>query len=207
VGVSSRDLLWGGLVIFLITGMGAAATVALRGLSGPAAMLAGCLALLAGAVVTLAALETGSAAAFLTGTAVAGAGFGTGFFLGAFRILTLLTGPGQRAGLIAAIWIVFFLAFSVPVVIAGVATTHFGLHRTSLVYCAVIAVLAAAAVGSLIIRRHSAQMPTPPRRARSGPSISGPPPPGAAAGRPTGPPAPGRQAGVRRGRTWRWRCR
>jgi hypothetical protein len=81
---------------------------------------------------------------------------------GAFRILTLLAGPGQRAGLIAAIWIVFFLAFSVPVVIAGVATTHFGLHRTSLVYCAVIAVLAAAAVGSLIIRRHSAQLPAPP---------------------------------------------
>jgi MFS family permease len=183
--LGSRDLLWGGLVIFLITGIGAAATVALRGLSGPAAMLAGCLALLAGAVVTLAALETGSAAAFLTGTAVAGAGFGTGFFLGAFRILTLLAGPGQRAGLIAAIWIVFFLAFSVPVVIAGVATTHFGLHRTSLVYCAVIAVLAAAAVGSLIIRRHSAQVPTPPRRARSGPSIPDPSPPGAAAGRAT----------------------
>jgi MFS family permease len=160
--LDSRDLLWGGLVIFLITGIGAAATVALRGLGGPAAMLAGCLTLLAGAVVTLAALETASAAAFLIGTAVAGAGFGTGFFLGAFRILTLLAGPGQRAGLIAAIWIVFFLAFSVPVVIAGVATTHFGLHRTSLVYCAVIAVLAAAAVGSLIIRRQSAQLPAPP---------------------------------------------
>jgi MFS family permease len=166
--LGSRDLLWGGLVIFLITGIGAAATVALRGLSGPAAMLAGCLTLLAGAVVTLAALETASAAAFLAGTAVAGAGFGTGFFLGAFRILTLLAGPGQRAGLIAAIWIVFFLAFSVPVVIAGVATTHFGLHRTSLVYCAVIAVLAAAAVGSLIIRRHSAQLPAPPT-AQAGP--------------------------------------
>jgi hypothetical protein len=48
------------------------------------------------------------------------------------------------------------LAFSVPVVIAGVATTQFGLHRTSLIYCAVIAVLAAAAAGSLIIRRQAA---------------------------------------------------
>ena len=37
-----------------------------------------------------------------------------------------LPGPGQRAGLIAAIWIVYYLAFSVPVVIAGVATAHFG---------------------------------------------------------------------------------
>ena len=144
----SPDLLWGGLVIFLVNGIGAAATVALRGVSGPAAMLAGCLALLAGAVMTLAAIETASAAAFLAGTAVAGAGFGTGYFLGAYRILTLLAGPGQRASLIAAIWIVYYLAFSVPVVIAGVATTHFGLHQTSVVYSAALAVLAAAAAGS-----------------------------------------------------------
>src|SRR5580692_9227036 len=43
--LGSPDLVWGGLVIFLVTGTGAAATVAFRrGLSGPAAMLAGCLA-------------------------------------------------------------------------------------------------------------------------------------------------------------------
>ncbi len=150
----SPDLLWGGLVIFLVTGIGAAATVALRGVSSPAAMLAGCLALLAGAVMTLAAIETASPAPFLAGTAVAGAGFGTGYFLGAYRILTLLADPGQRAGLIAAIWIVYYLAFSVPVVIAGVATAHFGLHQTSVVYSAALAVLAAAAAGSFLLQRH-----------------------------------------------------
>ena len=116
-------------------------------------MLAGCLALLAGAVMTLAAIETASAAAFLAGAAVAGAGFGTGYFLGAYRILTLLAGPGQRASLITAIWIVYYLAFSVPVVIAGVATTHFGLHQTSVVYSAALAVLAAAAAGSFLLHR------------------------------------------------------
>jgi len=146
----SPDLLWGGLVIFLVTGTGAAATVAFRGLSGPTAMLAGCLALLAGAVMTLAAIQTASAAAFLVGTAVAGAGVGMGFFLGAYRILTALADPGQRAGLVAAIWIVFYLAFSVPVVAAGVATTHFGLHQTAVVYSAALALLAAAAAGSFL---------------------------------------------------------
>ena len=64
--------------------------------------------------------------------------------------------PGERAGLIAAIFIVSYVAFSVPVVVAGVATTHVGLHRTALVYCAVIAVLAAAAAAGLIFRRRSA---------------------------------------------------
>jgi len=151
----SPDLVWGGLAIFLVAGTGAAASVAFRAVSGPAALLAGCLVLLAGAVMTLAATETASGAAFLAGTAVAGAGVGTGFFAGAYRVLTALAGPAQRAGLVAAIWIVFYLAFSVPVLAAGVATTHFGLHQTAVVYSAALAVLAAAAAGSLIIRGRS----------------------------------------------------
>jgi hypothetical protein len=150
----SPDLLWGGLVIFLLAGTGAAASFAFRGVSGPAAMLAGSLALLAGTVVTLTAIQTTSAAAFLTGTAVAGAGFGTAM-LGAFRTVSARAAPGQRASLIAAYFIVSYAAFSIPVVVAGVATTHFGLHRTALVYCTVIAVLAAVAAGSLISRGRS----------------------------------------------------
>jgi hypothetical protein len=130
-------------------------------------MLAGCLTLVAGAVVTLAAIETTSAIAFLAGTAVAGAGFGTAM-LGAFRTISALAVPGQRAGLVAAYFIASYAAFSIPVVIAGIATTHFGLHRTALVYCAVIAVLAAVAAGSLIIRRYSARAPVPPA-AQAGP--------------------------------------
>jgi len=150
----SPDLLWGGLVIFLLAGIGAAGAVVFHGASGPTAMLAGCLVLLAGAVVTLAAIETASAAAFLTGTAVAGAGFGTAM-LGVFRTVSALAAPGQRAGLIAAYFIASYLAFSIPVVAAGVATTHVGLHRTALVYCAALAVLAALAAGSLIFRKRS----------------------------------------------------
>lgn len=69
------------------------------------------------------------------------------------RILTRLAEPGQRASLIAAIWIVFFLAFSVSVVIAGVATTHFGLHQTAGVYSGALAVLAAAAAGRFLLHR------------------------------------------------------
>ena len=150
----SPDLLWGGLVIFLLAGIGAAASVVVRALSGPAAMLAGCLALVAGAVLTLAAIQATSAPALLAGTAVAGAGFGTAM-LGAFRSVTALAAPGQRAGLVAAYFIVSYVAFGVPVVLAGVAATHFGLHRTALVYCAVIAVLAALAAAGQIIRKRS----------------------------------------------------
>ncbi len=108
----SPNLLWGGLVIFLLTGI-AAAAAAFRGVSPPTAMLAGCLALLAGAVMTLAAIETASAAAFLTGTAIAGVGLGTGF-PGTFRTVSALAAPAQRASLVAAIFIVTYLAFTSP---------------------------------------------------------------------------------------------
>jgi hypothetical protein len=62
---------------------------------------------------------------------------------------------------------VSYAAFSIPVVAAGVVTTHVGLHRTALGYCTTIAVLAAAAAGSLIFRSRSAAAPRDPA-ARAG---------------------------------------
>ena len=98
--LASPNRLWGGLVVFLLAGIGAAATVLFRGLAPPTAMMAGCLVLLSGVAVTFAAIAAMSAAAFLSGTAVAGVGFGLAF-LGAFRTLSALADPGERAALIA----------------------------------------------------------------------------------------------------------
>jgi predicted MFS family arabinose efflux permease len=68
--------------------------------------------------------------------------------MGAYGTIVALARPDDRAGLVAAIFTVGYLAFSVPALVAGVATSHFGLHKTALVYCAVVAVLAATAAGS-----------------------------------------------------------
>jgi MFS family permease len=153
--LASPNRLWGGLVVFLLTGIGAAATVMFRRLAPPTAMLAGCLVLLTGVAVTFAAIAAMSAAAFLAGTAVAGAGFGVAF-LGAFRTLSALADPGERAALIAGIFTVNYLAFGIPALIAGVAVTRYGLHHTALVYLGVIAALATVAASSMMIRKHSA---------------------------------------------------
>jgi hypothetical protein len=142
---------WGGLVIFLLCGTGAAAAFLLRGISARVAMLTGCLFLLAGVTVTFGAIATTTPTAFIAGTAVAGAGFGLAF-QGAFRMIIALATPGQRAGLVTAIFAVGYLAFSLPALIAGVAATTFGLHATALVYSASLAVLVATAVGILLIR-------------------------------------------------------
>jgi MFS family permease len=148
----SRDLVWGGLLVFLLTGVAAGATVAFRRVTPVTAMLAGCLVLLAGLAVTFAAIATTTAAAFLAGTAVAGVGFGLAV-LGVNRTLIPLAPPGQRAGLIAAIFIISFLGLSIPALIAGVATTHVGLHRTALAYCVAVAALTAVAAGRLMLGR------------------------------------------------------
>jgi MFS family permease len=148
----SRNLVWGGLVIFLLCGTGVAVALIFRGINPQTAMLAGCLLLLAGVAVTFGAIATTAAGAFLAGTAVTGAGFGLGF-QGAFRMITALATVGQRAGLVTAIFAVGYLAFSVPALIAGVTATKFGLHATALVYSASVAVLVMAATGVLLVRR------------------------------------------------------
>jgi MFS family permease len=148
----SSNLLWGGLVIFLLCGVGATASFLLREITSTAAMLSGCLFLFAGVAVTFAAIASTTAAVFILGTVIAGVGFGLAF-LGSFRAITLLAAPDQRAGLLAAIFTVAYLSFSVPALIAGVAATQYGLHSTGLVYSASLAALAAIAVGALMFRR------------------------------------------------------
>jgi MFS family permease len=145
----SRNLLWGGLVIFLLTALAGIASVVARAWPARATMMVGCIALFAGAAITFAAVARTSAGVFLAGIAIAGIGVGIAF-LGSFRVLSALATPGQRASLISAIFIEAYTAFSVPVVIAGIATSRFGLHGTGLAYCAAVAVLAALALVSLL---------------------------------------------------------
>lgn len=152
VATGSPNLLWGGLVIFLVCGTGAVAAFALRGVGSRTAMLAGSLLLLAGVAVTFGAIAATTSVAFLAGTAVAGAGFGLGFS-GAFRMTIALATPAQSAGLVTAIFTVGYVAFSVPALIAGVAATKFGLHSTALVYSASLAALVALTTGILLFGR------------------------------------------------------
>jgi MFS family permease len=151
----SRNLLWGGLVIFLLTALAGTAAVVARAWSARATMMIGCIALFAGAAITFAAVAMTSAGVFLAGIAVAGIGVGVAF-LGSFRVLSALATPGQRASLISAIFIVAYTAFSIPVVIAGIATSRFGLHGTGLGYCAAVASLAALALVSLLLQGRAA---------------------------------------------------
>ena len=63
-----------------------------------------------------------------------------------------LAPPGAKAGLIAAMFVVAYLAFSVPALVAGVAATRFGLRATALVYCVLVTLLVGVAAGALLPR-------------------------------------------------------
>jgi predicted MFS family arabinose efflux permease len=155
----SDNLTWGGVLILLFTGLGAASSVALVTREPSKVMLGGCLVLIAGAVVTFSSIDTGTPAVFFVGTAVAGLGFGPAF-MGAYRVVVAFAVPSDRAGLIAAVYIVSYLATGIPAVIGGIATSRYGLSETALVYSLVVAALAAVAVILLVSRIRGAERAT-----------------------------------------------
>jgi MFS family permease len=157
----SKNLLWGGILIFLLTGLAAAASALLARKNPSAVMLGGCVVLIVGALLTFASIETGTSAILFVGTAIAGLGFGPAF-MGAYRATVAAATLHDRAGLITAIYIVSYLATGIPAMLAGIATSHYGLRKTALVYSVAVAFLAAVAVSRLLARQ------TAPRRAKHG---------------------------------------
>ena len=132
-------------MIFLLTGLGAAASALLAKKNPSSVMLGGCLALIVGALVTFASIETGTPAVLFVGTAIAGLGFGPAF-MGAYRATVALAPSDDRAGLITAIYIVSYLATGIPAVIGW--HRHVALRaaqdRTRLLRLAVAALAAVA---------------------------------------------------------------
>lgn len=73
------------------------------------------------------------------------AGFGT-WYLGSIRSVNQLAETHERAGLISAVYVVSYLAFSIPALVPGVPATHIVLRETSLGYGSLIALIAFSAL-------------------------------------------------------------
>ncbi len=134
----------GGLVVTLLCGTGAITAFSLR--SWPAGRLLGISSVLlgGGTVLTLIGIETGSAVLAAVGTVVAGVGFGASA-LACFGTFARLAAPAERGELFSVAYVISYLAFSIPAVIAGLASTSFGLRATTLVYGIVVVALCVAA--------------------------------------------------------------
>lgn len=151
-----EDHLVGSLVIVAMQGMGAVGCVTMRTAAPHTAMLTGCLVFSAGVSGTIVSLVTGSAALFFVAAAVSGYGFGAAF-LGALATVTAGAAPGERGGLLSSVFVVGYLAFSVPAVVAGLVSGEVGLRPTAAVYGATVIALALVAVAGLLRRRRADQ--------------------------------------------------
>jgi len=97
---------------------------------------------------------------FFTGTAVAGAGFGGGF-QGGLRTIVPLARADERAGVIAVIYVICYLALGLPAIGAGFLVVHTTVTHTALVFgLGVIALAASTGLGILLNGRRARALET-----------------------------------------------
>jgi MFS family permease len=142
----------GALVIVALTATGAATSVLARNHHPERVLVFGAGMLALGVGVTILGLNVGTTTLFFAGSVLAGVGFGAGFS-GAFKTIVSLAPPTERAGLIAAVYVLAYLGFSLPAIAAGVAVSHAGLLPTTNVYGSVVAALALLALALTVAER------------------------------------------------------
>src|SRR5579871_4122234 len=149
----SGNVVLGAMSLFVLAASAVVATIALRRAAARTVMLFGIAALITGVAVTVAAVSLGSAALFFAGSAIAGAGFGSGF-QGGIRLVVPLAAPHQRAGLVSLLYVVSYLGLGVPAVLAGFGVVHGGgLIVTTRYYGAAVIALAGVALIGLLKNR------------------------------------------------------
>jgi predicted MFS family arabinose efflux permease len=120
-GIESH--LAGGLLILALNGTGVFGSLALRGAAPERALVLGALVFAVGVAGTVVALFTVSVSTLFVAAVVTGFGFGAAF-LGAVATITHGVASGHRAGLLAAVFVVGYLAFSLPAIAAGTAVSR-----------------------------------------------------------------------------------
>ena len=156
----STSNLIGGSTVAALTLTGALMIFTLRNRSAKQALRLGASLLPMGLVLILLGVHSASLSLFFLGTLVAGCGFGSGF-LGAVRSLVPLALPHERAGLMSAYYVLSYLAFCLPALLAGYLARTYGLLATTDGYGAVLIVLA---VGALLLslRAHAVKVCSAP---------------------------------------------
>ncbi|MGW3360327.1 MFS transporter [Streptomyces bungoensis] len=153
-GLSSHVV--GGLVVTLLTGPAFLTALTLRGWPVGRTLAVSATLLLTGTAIALTGVEEHFLTAAAVGTAIAGVGFG-GSALASFGTLARIARPAERSELLSVAFVISYLAFSIPAVIAGVAATRAGLQETFVIYAATVAALCALAL--LAQRLRSARTP------------------------------------------------
>jgi MFS family permease len=156
----SGNVVLGGLSLFVLAAAAVVSIILLRGAAARTVMLTGIIALITGVAVTLLALNLKSPAVFFAGTAISGAGFGSGF-QGGIRTVVPQAAAHERSGVVSLLYVVSYLGLGLPAVAAGFLVVHGGgLTDTARYYGAAVILLAALALPGLLSNR-PARTPAP----------------------------------------------
>jgi predicted MFS family arabinose efflux permease len=137
----SSDHLVAGVGVFVLAGSAAIAQLVF-GRSVPwAGAVGGSIALSVGMLMIVGSVAADSAALYLAGALVGGAGFGVAF-LGALRALSAVIPAEHRSQVMSAFYVVAYASLSLPAVLAGILVTPLGLRTTFEVFGAAVAALA-----------------------------------------------------------------
>ncbi|MCT4497028.1 MFS transporter [Pseudomonas sivasensis] len=147
---STSNLIGGGLVAVL-TLSGALVIFTLRNRPASKVLRLGAALLAVGVALILTAVHSASLPLFFIATLIAGSGFGAGF-LGALRSVVPLALPHERAGLMSAFYVLSYLAFCLPSLLAGNLIRSVGLIATTDGYGAVLILLALGALVALLLQ-------------------------------------------------------
>jgi hypothetical protein len=140
-------LVGGGVVATLVLS-GALAVLGVRTRPARAVLAGGTSALVVGLAVTLGGVELHSTALFFAGSLIAGLGFGAAFN-GTMRSLVPLAEAHERAGLMSTFFVLSYLAFSVPAILAGLMAGRFGLQAASVGYGLLLVALGVVALAMM----------------------------------------------------------
>lgn len=136
---------WQGLAVAMLSGVGAITAFAFRNRRPRTSVIFGTAALAAGTALSLWALSAASLPFYLAATAVTGMGFGTAFS-GVVASLAPRIPATDRADTFAVIYLLAYLAFGVPAVVAGTLVGVFGLEVVCVGYGIVVIALALVAL-------------------------------------------------------------
>jgi len=148
----STSNLIAGSTVAALTVTGALMIFTLRNRPVALALQLGASLLPTGIVLVLLGVHSASLPLFFLGTLIAGSGFGAGF-LGTVRSLVPLALSHERAGLMSAFYVLSYLAFCLPSLLAGNLTRTFGLVATTDGYGTVLIVLSVGAWLALMRQR------------------------------------------------------
>jgi len=145
-----------GLIVSCAFFASAAAQVAVTRLPAPVAMVIGCTTLLMGMLALTAALVTASLPGLVSAAVVSGVGQGITFSHG-LAAVTDVTPTDRRAETSSLLFVVAYIAISLPVIGEGLAADQWGLRSAGIGFALAVGTLASVCLVALLIRQRRQQ--------------------------------------------------